>query len=352
MPSRKKRIGILFHKNPFVSPTGIDQTRLRAISSGLVKLGFDIEIVAPVSVSAVLDNDIIVRPLNFLKQTGRYDLVKTSYHGSIKYLDSYNGPVVSRIVRVVDDSLPERDESNREELLLLQQIIKQRASIVTVNNEENRERWRHFYGEPPRVELVPTGCPAMIPPPGVNPFDDSRKNILFLGSLAAPRMVEMLNQAASRLKNIAITHLIGLNKACMYGGDDSCALEAGIVNHGEIPETEIWNYIFHADLGLAFSTGPHPFDNDVSKIFNYLRGGLPVVSEAPIINNALIRQTGFGDIFDHGDVDGLVEAAKAVLKSPMKAGRESVMRFMASEHSWDRRARVYAGIFDELPTGN
>ena len=348
MAPTKKRIAILFHKTPFVSANGIDQVRLRAISSGLVKLGFETEIVAPVLSEGLLENGIAVRPVSVLSENGRYDLVKTSYHGSLKYLDSFDGPVVSRIVRVIDEELPERDEANRSELIHFQEIIRDRSDVVVVNNEENRQRWIGRYGHGLPVELVPTGCPEVIPSPGANPFRNSGKNILFIGSIAAPRMLHMLNHAARRLEHSADIHLIGLNKVCMYGGDDSCLLDSRIIDHGEKPEDELWNYIFHADLGLAFATGLHAFDNDVSKILNYLRGGLPVVSESPIINNELIRKTDFGIIFDHGDVDHMVDACERVMNGPFRRIKESVMSLMAREHSWLRRSQVYAEIFDRL----
>ena len=348
MAATKKRIGILFHKNPFVSANGIDQVRLRAISSGLANLGFETGILAPVPSGGTLENGITVQPVSVLNQSGRYDLIKTSYHGSLKYLDYFEGPVVSRIVRVVDEKLPERDDANRTELIHFQEIISKRSNVVVVNNDENRQRWVGMYGDKIPVELVPTGCPAVIPAPGPSPFPGSRRNILFLGSIAAPRMLYMLNEAARRLEHLAVVHLIGLNKVCMYGGDDSCALDSRIVDHGEKPENELWNYIFHADVGLAFATGLHAFDNDVSKIINYLRGGLPVVSEIPIINNQLIKETDFGLVFDHGNVDDMVMACEKIMIGSFKRRQESVMNFMAREHSWDRRSQVYAGIFDKL----
>ncbi len=348
MAPTKKRIGILFHKTPFVSPSGIDQVRLRAISSGLAKLGFETEILAPVLTGGALENGIPVRPVSVLSNSGRYHLIKTSYHGSLKYLDSFDGPVVSRIVRVIDEKLPERDEANRSELIHFQEVIRDRSDVVVVNNEENRQRWIDIYGDKTPVELVPTGCPAVIPSPGASPFNGTRRNILFLGSIAAPRMLYLLNEAARRLEHLADIHLIGLNKVCMYGGDDSCALDSRIKDHGEKPEHELWNYIFHADLGLAFATGLHAFDNDVSKIINYLRGGLPVVSESPIINNELVKKTDFGIIFDHGNVDDMVRACERIISGSFKRRQASVMSFMACEHSWERRSQAYARIFDRL----
>ena len=113
-------------------------------------------------------------------------------------------------------------------------------------------------------------------------------------------------------------------------------------------ETDTWNFVQHAAVGLALATGPHPFDNDVSKILNYLRGGLPVLSEEPIVNNALIRETGFGRIFHHGNAVDLAEKARELLDDPLRDIKDRVMRFMAQEHSWDTRVETYVRLFSQI----
>jgi hypothetical protein len=342
------RVGIVFHKNPFAPPTGIDLVRLRAIAGGLIRRGLHAEIIAPVSAPGTIEDLVPVYPLDVLKDPGRYQLIKTCYHDSILLIDGYQGPVFSRIVRVVDDRLPERDEPFRAKLLKCQEIIKERASVLILNNGQNRDRWRSLYGQQPPVVLVPTGCPAVLPPPRRNPYKPGERVMLFLGSVASPRMLEMINAAARALQDTCTVHLVGLNKACMYGGDTSCSLDPLVVNDGERPEEDVWDYVRHAKIGLALATGPHEFDNDLSKILNYLRGGLHVLSEEPIINNDLIIETGLGKIFKHGDVGDLISKAKEILDISFDDQRDAVARFMANEHSWDKRVDAYVNLFRSL----
>jgi glycosyltransferase involved in cell wall biosynthesis len=345
------RIGIVFHKNPFAAPTGIDLVRLRAISLGLINRGVEAEIIAPVETEGVIEDSIPVRKLDVLDKPNVYDLIKTSYHDSIMLIRGFQGPVVSRIVRVVDERLPERDEAVRQRLLLCQEMIKKRAAALVLNNKENRERWINLYGPQPPITLVPTGCPSEIPKPRSNPFRPGERAILFLGSLASPRMISMLNKAARMLSDLGRIHLVGLNKACMYGGGKDCALDPLIKDHSELPEDAVWDYISHASIGLAFATGPHAFDNDISKILNYLRGGLPVLSEEPIVNNDLIRQTGFGRIFRFDDINDMAAKARELIENPRQHDREAVMRFMAQEHSWRKRVEVYLKLFQTILYG-
>jgi hypothetical protein len=342
------RVGIVFHKDPFAPPTGIDLVRLRAIARGLIRRGVQVDIIAAVAHAGTIDDFIQVYPPDVLKEPGRYDLIKTCYHDSILLVEGYDGPVVSRIVRVVDDRLPERDEPFRSKLLKCQEIIKDRANLLILNNEQNKERWRNLYGREPRIALIPTGCPAELPPSRGNPYNASERVMLFLGSVACPRILDMINSAARNLQNSCTVHLVGLNKACMYGGDATCSLDPLVVDHGERCEQEVWDYVRHANIGLALATGPHAFDNDVSKILNYLRGGLPVLSEELIINNDLITKTEFGSIFKYSDLNDLVVKAKEMLSSSFDDRKDAVTRFMANEHSWDRRADAYVNLFHSL----
>ncbi len=345
------RIGIVFHKDPFAAVTSIDLVRLRAFAFSLLERGFHVRIVAPAKRPGRLDDRVDVIPARDLDRHGDFDLLKTSYHQSIRLIGNFSGPVVSRIVRVVDEKLPERDEAVRSELLECQEIIRRRATALSLNNRENEERWRRFYGPEPPIVLVPTGCPARIPPEGPNPYGEGARVMLFLGSIAAPRMLEMLNRGARALEGRCSVHLVGRNKTGMYGGDAASALDSLIVDHGEISADRIWDYIRHARIGLALATGPHPFDNDVSKVLDYLRGGLPVLSEEPIVNNDLVRRTGYGRIFAHGDIDDFAAGALELLENPRPDKRDRVMEYMAREQSWDRRGDIYANLFTMIAEG-
>ncbi len=342
------RVAIIFHKDPLAIPTGIDLVRLRAIASGLLRSGLQVEILAPKVQATLLDDKIPVYGLDRLNESGHYDIVKTCYHDSIRLVPNGKKNVVSRIVRVVDENLPRRDERSRANLLECQNLILEKADTVVFNNEENRSRWLKMYGDSVQTALVPTGCPSLIPPPGARPYRTHKKVLLFLGSIASARMLTMLNKLAERMVDIAEIHLVGLNKSLMYGDGTETELDPLIVNHGAKTEIETWNYIYHADIGLALATGTERFDNDISKIYSYLRGGLPTLSEEPILNNSLVMGLGYGKVFNYGDIDASVSSCKALLREPPIERRSQVMSFMAREHSWDERVRRYKVLFEKI----
>lgn len=338
----------MYHKDPTAPPTSIDLIRLRSIAKGLIVRGIGAEIIAPVREESMIRGIIPVRPLSALAGLGRYHIVKTSYHFSIELINGYEGPVVSRIVRVVDEKLPERDKRERQRLLRCQAAIRERAHTLVLNNSVNEERWRRIYGQHPPIVQIPNGCPDEIPLCRKNPFRKREKVVLFLGSIAAPRMLEMLNKLANGLVDRARVHVVGLDKTHLYGGDKETMLDSRIVYHGEKTEEETWQYIQHARVGLALATGPHPFDNDITKIFYYLRGGLPVVSEQGVLNNSLIRETGFGTIFAFGDTDDLVAKTIRLLQDPQPTNKQDIMGFMARKHSWSRRVEAYMDLFERI----
>jgi len=348
------KVGFVFHKDPSLQPDGIDTIRLHALTGGLSKRGLAVEIVAPVERRSVSAAGVPVHPLEHLGVAG-YDVVKTCYHFSIELIGTFDGPVVSRIVRVVDEKAPARDAAWRERLMHCQDAIAALARVVVFNNSENEQRWHAVYGAEVSTMVVPTGCPSVIPRTGTSPYETGEQVVLFLGSLCAPRMVSMLNRLADALQGVARIHHVGRSKLHLYddGGADGKAEELAplVVRHGEMPEERIWDYIGHARIGLALAPGPYPFDNDLAKIYSYLRGGLPVLSEERIVNNDLLGATGSGGVFAYDDIDDAAARALLLLERPPGVAKQRVMDYMAREHAWERRVDRYYRLFTRLQAG-
>ncbi len=336
-------IAFLFHKPPLENASSIDQLRLRALSHGLRRLGAQVTVVAPVPVPASLGEGIPVLPLEALCDGPGFDLVKVCYHFSMEEVRDYRGPLVCRLVRVVDERLPERDGGQRERLLAAQELAAQRAVGMIFNNRENAERWRGMYGNSQKIAIIPTGCPEEIPAPGPDPYNCRLPVMLFLGSLAAGRMVRLINECTERLEGRMEVHLVGLNKSRLYGGE-FVPLSPLIADHGEIPEEGIWDYIRHARIGLALAAGPEAFDNDLSKIMSYLRGGLPILCEERVPNVRQALQPGQARTFRFGDAGDLVRQALMMIDSAAAGKAEPhAMRALCEHHSWARRAEeLYA----------
>jgi len=140
---------------------------------------------------------------------------------------------------------------------------------------------------------------------------------------------------------------VGLNKTRMYGGREY-PLDPLVTDHGELPQDEVWDYIRNARVGLAIAAGSDPFDNDISKIVSYVRGGLPVLTEDRIVTNNLVDETGYGKIFAFDSVDDLIAGALELLDTPPLHKKRDAVDYVVREHSWDRRVEVYVELFGRL----
>jgi len=118
--------------------------------------------------------------------------------------------------------------------------------------------------------------------------------------------------------------------------------------HGEVDEPRVWDFIRHARLGLALAAGPDEFDNDSSKVYAYLRGGLPVVVEHRVLQGELVMEHGMGAVCSFDDSADLVERILEQIRRPAPVNRAAVMEVMARDFSWDRRAETYAALFRQL----
>jgi hypothetical protein len=106
----------------------------------------------------------------------------------------------------------------------------------------------------------------------------------------------------------------------------------------EVDHREVWDYQRFANVGLVLAQGQTQH-NESSKLYHYLRTGLPVVSEAPVPNNFLIHATGMGHIVDYDDDQTLVDMVESAIyrEWPRREG----IQYVVTHHSWDQRVATY-----------
>ncbi len=109
-----------------------------------------------------------------------------------------------------------------------------------------------------------------------------------------------------------------------------------------MPVDAVWDYQYFADVGVALAQGSVQH-NESSKLYYYLRTGLPVVSEAPIPNNRVIEEARCGLIAPYGDDDTLAEMVEAAARRLWD--RAQAVRYVLAFHTWDRRMQVYQQLF-------
>lgn len=334
------RIAVVYAKDASSPVYGMDLIRWRQMSRCLADFGHEVDLVTdrPSGVS-MLDGLPVCDTAEV--SWDRYDAVKVCYQHSIDLVPPHPNIIV-RMCRVVDADRPARDALYRKDRLRQQDRVAALARFVAVNDEENARRWRRLHGDRQEILLVPTGCPQTIPPPGTNPFPAHRRIVLFCGSLSSPRFVTVLNRLGRLLPQLGDDlqlHIVGRNRLHLYGGTPEPLDERVVHVHDPVDEREAWPYIMHAHVGLALAASADRFENELAKIYYYLRGGLPVVVESSVLNRHLIEETGHGAVAQHDDPRDLMEKIDAALKLPPH--REEVMAHMVRAHSWRCRAQVY-----------
>jgi hypothetical protein len=278
----------------------------------------------------------------------QYDIVKTLFHRGYDALCQAGGEdhpfIISKLGSVVGNVDTTEGvyffNEERASLYETQQRIRAKSRYVTILTEPSRLLWRQQFGDDRNVLMVPTGVDREIPPPCRNPYEGLGDKIaVYIGTVytATQREVNLLWQ--SRLNGLGWRLKKRQIRLCFVGMGNVDQLDPEAVTClGLVENDRIWDYHYFADVGIALAQGPVQH-NESSKIYYYLRTGLPVVSEGPIPNNNLIRETGCGLIAPYGDEETMADLVETAVFR--KWPKEESARYMIENHTWNHRARVY-----------
>jgi glycosyltransferase involved in cell wall biosynthesis len=282
----------------------------------------------------------------------RYDVVKTLFHIGFETLERHGGAdhpfIISKLGSVVD--CEDRDGvyfygARRRHLFAVQERIAARSRFVTVLTEASRDRWRRCFGTAGTTLLVPGAVDDCIPAPCRDPFGAARgARCIFAGHIydgtsqpeAHATLIAKLNELGRLLAGRGI-------RLYLMGPGDTSRIDASRVTCiGPVPYDLSWDYLRHASVGLVLALGPHPNDNESTKIYHYLRVGLPTVCEAGFPNEDLVIRAGLGRVVANGDMPALADAIETSERTSWDRAR--AIEFVLADHTWTHRARIY----DEL----
>jgi glycosyltransferase involved in cell wall biosynthesis len=132
----------------------------------------------------------------------------------------------------------------------------------------------------------------------------------------------------------------------MIGVGDVSRLDPECVTYlGSVLHDDVWSYFGHARVGVVVSAGPFMHNNESTKIYHYLRAGLPVVSESGFPNDDVIRQSGLGFVVDNGDMAGMAHRIEQAATATWD--RPRAVRYIIENHTWDTRVEVYERLFQQ-----
>jgi len=340
-------------------PVEMGAIRWLKISEALARCGHSVDIATnetfpPDMEQAAAANGLRLRcvPLRDVRWS-EYDVVKTLFNLGFETLEAYGGVghpfVISKLGSVVDV----RDREGiyfygayREQLYAIQERINASSRYVTVLSESARDLWVELFGPKQNILLVPGAADREIPPLADDPFPPGdHARVLFAGNVytrdyqgeANDVLVEKLNRLGELLRDRGCRlYMIGVGDVSRL--DPECVTHLGFVSHDDA-----WSFFGHAHVGIVVSAGSFMHNNESTKIYHYLRAGLPVVSESGFPNDDVVRQAGLGFVVDSGDLAGMAQRVEDASRATWD--RATAVRYMMEHHTWDRRVDVYERLF-------
>ncbi|MCP4000615.1 MAG: glycosyltransferase family 4 protein [Gammaproteobacteria bacterium] len=326
------------------------------MAESLAEHGLNVDIVMNIDGPVVNVNDrLAFRPASKVNWSD-YDAVKTVFHGGFDYLEQLGGDDHPLIISKLGSVVGHIDDTEgvyffgpqRQTLYETQQRIAAHSHFVTILTDTSIGLW---YSEHPdskaKILKVPTGIRPCKQVPGHNPYRQYKeKVVVYIGNLYnkyTQRSVNILWQMrltaiGRKLKEHGIALVV-------IGPGESDLLNPDCVRYlGPVANDEILPYMYYADAGLVLAQGQVQH-NESSKIYDYLAAGIPVISEEPVPNNAVIREQGHGYIAAFGDDD---EFTSCLIQACTKSwDRQRVREYMAARYSWYERARTYLPILND-----
>jgi len=343
-----------------LKPCTMDTVRWMRISEAFARLGHEVDIIT----RSAEPEQRIAENLRYVDvksvRWSDYDMVKTFFHSGFDLLERLGGADHPFIISKLGSVVGSHDDvagvyfydDVREKLFATQQKIACKSRLITILTAESTQLWVEEHGRAEDVLLLPTGVDEILPGKLPNPYAAfGEKIVVYVGNLydmaSGQRKVNVLWQ--TRLTSIGrILRQRGI-RLVVIGPGESDLLDAEAVTYlGPIDNEKIYAYKYHADAGLVLAQGDVQH-NESSKIYEYLRSGLPVVSEGPVPNNAVILQAGLGyvaDFMDDNHISSLLERAVNA-----QWDRQAAMAYMVENHTWDRRVAVYHSIIGSRRCG-
>ena len=333
------------------------------ISEGLARLGHTVDLAAndqerwrwPWRAADRLGPNLRRVPPGRVKW-GRYDVVKVTYQEGFEILEKHGGArhdfIISRLSTVVgpEDAAGFYFEGPlRRRMYQAQQRIRQVSRYLAVSNEAARDLWVQLHGAAPPVVLVPGAVDREIPEPGDDPYPaDGAVRCLFAGNFSwrnyAPRANATLCEKLNRLGELLAREGIRLYTV---GPGDTDLLDSRVVTHlGVVSYERSWSYLQFAHVGIDLVKG-HGFlhNTESSKLYHYLRVGLPAVVEAGLPNADLVHATGLGFVVASDDLPAF--ARRVADAAGATWDRRRAVDYVLEHHTWDSRALVYHRLLAE-----
>lgn len=341
-------------------PSDMSYIRWLKMSEALARLGHEVDIATSEPVWKRNKSPIIMGrnlrrvPLPEVRWSD-YHAVKTLFHKGFDTLEAYGGKdhpfIISKlgsVVAPVDMGGIYFYGKKREQLYSTQERINKTSKHITVLNQSAKELWKTCLGPRDNILIVPGGVDRYVPPPSRDPYPEGERiRCIFAGHVytahsqpeANTVIIDKLNELGKLLGGLGM-------RLYMLGSGDVRKLDERHVKYlGVAPYEESWDYFHFARVGVVVAAGQFMHNNESSKIYHYLRAGLPVVSEAGFPNDNVIIESGSGFVVQNGNLGLMAQKIKEAADKSWD--RDHAVNYILENHTWDKRAEVYDKIMKE-----
>jgi glycosyltransferase involved in cell wall biosynthesis len=281
--------------------------------------------------------------------------VKTLFHEGFDLLKQYGGLHHPFIISALGSVVGPEDRRGiyfygrtRERLYATQREINANARYVAVLTQPAQMLWTECFGAQGKILIVPGGVDRDVPLPLRNPYLEKHETrCIFAGNVYDRRsqpeanavLIEKLNTLGKLLSQRGI-------RLYLLGPGDVRRLDKRWVSYlGAVPYEQAWDYLRFANVGVVVAAGEFMHNNESSKIYHYLRVGLPVVCEAGFPNEHVVTDSHLGYVVENGNLKLMAEKAEAAVHADWD--REYAIRNVLAHHTWDSRVDVYDKVIRE-----
>jgi glycosyltransferase involved in cell wall biosynthesis len=349
-PGRTLRIASVYRRQALEETPEHDAAIVwwKRISEGLAAAGHSIDFVAG-SEGTVRPVGPRLRTLPFTAADwADYDVVLTFFNRGFENLEKAGGLDHPRIISSLGSVVGSSDDTpgvyffgaRRQELYRIQQQIAGRSRFINVLTEPSRELWIRAHGRAGDVTVIPQGVDRDVPSPRRTPYEAFAEPIaVYIGTIYNQSQKEMNLLWQRRLNLLGRAFLRRGIRLCLIGVGDTDLLDREAVTYlGPVENRNIWDYHYFAAVGVVLAHGVVQH-NESTKLYYYLRAGLPVVSEVPVPNNHVLTEARLGFLAPFGEEARLAElGAEASVRA---WDRDGARRYMVNHHSWDLRVAQY-----------
>lgn len=324
------------------------------ISEALARLGHEVHFATdaiswwPSRDGLNLKDGVRIVPLKNIRWAD-YDVVKTLFHDGFTTLAERGGATHPFIIAKLGSVVGPEDMpgiyfygKRRERLYYTQRAIAAAARYVTLLSPRAADLWQACHGPTGNLLLVPGAVDADIPPRGADPYPTREgPRVLFAGNIYRVKDQPEANRVLSAKMNTLGEHLAARGARLYFlGTGNTRGLDPSFVTDlGSASYAASWDFLRYATVGIVLAPGPFMHNNESTKIYHYLRAGLPVVSEAGFPNDHVVTESALGEVVTNGDMESMSERIDAAARRDWD--RDAAERYVLGSHTWDRRAAVY-----------